>query len=658
MGAVAYLIFYAVFAFFFYTNYIDAIRKAFISLTPDAGDCSTVPIAISGSFLADSKGNWIGTSRFQYYLAPYNFVYSNMEAKTKQEYYNMMDTFDESLIQLGEKAKTQNLALNLVYWISYVKYYSMDYPLLTDFQDVGSGKLQYLELAGNPSVVFNTPLFGVVISGYQGNCDANMESSYDQANSKMSMRLNATSLKNIANCITAAGDAYTYDLLAGEEEVDFDLDVRTFSTALAVNMGIIDIGNLGLATSETFRITFKGILYELGQYFDIRYSEMAPIYCLRSISAVSTGVSVVKPLCFASQGSLLFLPVFNHIGESLRVPKYCECAEAGHLDICNDFLLATTLLYFPVVGNLGITASISQQLQNLFNLYSKFPVYEDFNRAAYNASITAILTHFGTGDETKLTSAAWLQDVYQFCKLANGKTCSMVNFFGINKRRKTVSDFQYQLVNGSCSDSITIPPDQWQLLRENPPVDLNQQYYECYQSTWNAFLNAVGIASGNSSIAMIFILLISLPFLYLGLACIRQIPPPEEYSERQRKLTLDAFSTLLLRIRDQNYTGVKKTGTLSSIVKELMIALKDAEGLSALSRDEITEEERSVKMLKRINSILSDHGDFQESMSGKQHAPSPQRGLGLSQVPMRRVADTNHIQKVKHNPQRRRSSTG
>lgn len=56
---------------------------------------------------------------------------------------------------MGQTAKTKNLGYNIMLWISFVEYYSVEYPTLTNFSSIGSGQLQYFELAGNPYQVFD-----------------------------------------------------------------------------------------------------------------------------------------------------------------------------------------------------------------------------------------------------------------------------------------------------------------------------------------------------------------------------------------------------------------------------------------------------------------------------------------------------------------------
>lgn len=51
-GTVAYAAAAALFIYYTVTSYNSTLNQAFISLTSDAGSCTTVPITTSSSFLA------------------------------------------------------------------------------------------------------------------------------------------------------------------------------------------------------------------------------------------------------------------------------------------------------------------------------------------------------------------------------------------------------------------------------------------------------------------------------------------------------------------------------------------------------------------------------------------------------------------------------
>lgn len=128
---------------------------------------------------------------------------------------------------------------------------------------------------------------------------------------------------------------------------------------------------------------------------------------------------------------------------------------------------------------------------------------------------------------------------------------------------------------------------------EEPPVQLTQNYFECYQSESDAFLNAVGIATGNTSLAVPTIVLVALPLIYLVLVFIHQVPPKEEYTKIEKWQAIEIFSLLLLRMRDGKTRGLKPRGVLMQLTKELIAAAKE-EGGYPDSDDEYDSDDEDV----------------------------------------------------------------
>jgi outer membrane biosynthesis protein TonB len=115
-------------------------------------------------------------------------------------------------------------------------------------------------------------------------------------------------------------------------------------------------------------------------------------------------------------------------------------------------------------------------------------------------------------------------------------------------------------------------------LAENTPTQLTQDYYECYPDQFSAFLNAIGIASGNTQLAVPLTVCFLLPLVYLVLVIMRQAPPKEEYTNREKQQALEILSILLLRLRDGKSRGVRKNGVLIQLTEELIKAAKEDSG--------------------------------------------------------------------------------
>jgi hypothetical protein len=115
-------------------------------------------------------------------------------------------------------------------------------------------------------------------------------------------------------------------------------------------------------------------------------------------------------------------------------------------------------------------------------------------------------------------------------------------------------------------------------LAVNTPTQLTQDYYECYPDQFSAFLNAIGIASGNTQLAVPLTVCFLLPLVYLVLVAMRQAPPKEEYTNREKQQALEILSILLLRLRDGKSRGIRKNGVLIQLTEELIRAAKEDSG--------------------------------------------------------------------------------
>lgn len=80
-------------------------------------------------------------------------------------------------------------------------------------------------------------------------------------------------------------------------------------------------------------------------------------------------------------------------------------------------------------------------------------------------------------------------------------------------------------------------------------------------------VSALGIASGNVQIFIPIFVFILLPFLYVSLVAIKQVPPKPEYTKEEKDQALEIFSMLLLRLRDGKTRGIKPRGVLVGLTK-------------------------------------------------------------------------------------------
>jgi hypothetical protein len=458
-GVVAYAVMITYFAYFTYSSYEAAINQQYISLTDSGGYCSTVSISVSGSYLGDSGGNWQGSPDFVYAFGKYELSLSNFEG-TELQYTTMMNFFNQVLVDLGNQGQNESLPFNLARWSSFIRYYAVQDPTLTNFSSIGYGQLQYIQLAGSPETIFNLEFQQIVFGSASGYCGVTGYTQFDFANARAYTGLNYTNFALSPTCLACGiPNSLGYSSVLDDSIFMVDMDVRSFMTAFSVNTGILNINSLYRTGSQIYNFEFDNVSYVAGQYYDIRYSAMKPVLCMYNITEAPP--NILSTVCFYLIGSTLAYPVFNHFGTDISNPIYCSCENgAGHTAACNAFNLMAGLIYYPVPLYLNdIEKTLVTQLTDLVKLYAKFPNYKALNYAAYNASWGAAAVAYGRKSATT-QSSSWIKGAFQFCNIKSA-TCGMATFHFTDQSSQLVSIYKYSLGQGSCSDSFTIPLAQW-----------------------------------------------------------------------------------------------------------------------------------------------------------------------------------------------------
>lgn len=471
-GSIAYMAAIASFVYFAYTNYNQAVSTAFISLDEGSGICNTVSIPITNTYLADSAGNWQGSPAFTYSRAMYSLTLNAFQVESTAQYVDMMETFQQSLQYIGQVMRGQDLALNMIYWIGYVKYYSVQYPTATNFSDIGYGNLQYLQLTGDALQIFDLSYLQARMASVSGTCHVASFTAYDRSDGLLMLHMNSTEFVHDDICMdTVLPQNIGYVAVLDDTNFNIPLEVRSFSIAVAVNVGIMDVSNLGAAGYSILPFEYQSVNYTFGQYFDIRYPTMKTVYCIVNQSAVPPPaedgtLQGIKQLCFYALGNTLGLPVINSFGNSSANPVRCDCTKpVGYSSYCNIVNLIPSLVFYKYDGtvqyDLTDIKKTMQQLGlfNLLKLYFNYPSYEDLNVAAYEATFAAVAEAYGKMDPLLKTSS-WLKNAYKFCSIGK-QTCSILAYNVYSPEEHSISTYKYQLLNGSCTDSITISNTDW-----------------------------------------------------------------------------------------------------------------------------------------------------------------------------------------------------
>lgn len=166
---------------------------------------------------------------------------------------------------------------------------------------------------------------------------------------------------------------------------------------------------------------------------------------------------------------------------------------------------------------------------------------------------------------------------------------------------KSVSPYHYQVPFPACTDSFDISENAWKILENNPPIELVEKYYSCSQKPVDAAFNAVGIATGNTSIMVPIACIICLPILYVYLLVFAGVPPSDDYTGAELGAAETALALIILRIRDGKYRGVKKDSVLMKLTKDLIVAAKTEGGYADSDDSDSDDEEKGAERAGRIS---------------------------------------------------------
>ncbi|RYH06601.1 hypothetical protein EON65_42675 [archaeon] len=481
-GAVAYVFAVALFLYFLITNYEGATNQAFISLETSSGSCNSVPIAVSGDYLADVNGNWEGQPGYAESQSVYSLTFSNFEINSDSQYQQMMSNFYTTLQDANELSANYNLGFNLILWTTYSQYYSVSEPNSVNFTQIGHGQLQVFELTGDSSVVFDLDHYRGSVGSTMGVCTVGGFTTYDQANGEISLTYgNASQFINNPTCFSALNPENAgYSPQYSSSIFQLTLDVRSLAVALGVNYNIVPLDSLQLVSRNLRGFSYNSTNFTMGIYYDPTYSLMGGVVCISQMLSPPSPLFPIQ-LCFYSLGSVLALPLLNHEGASQLFPEYCSCISTsadepppGTTAPCQLLNLLPGILYYNFDVNTtaiysflmdpGNPSSVvpNSLLQDLgvFDLLDLLSMYNNsytsFNEAAFNASFWVGKGDSGTGD----CDAECISTAFQFCQLGNS-SCSLLVYGAESVTSQGISVQKYQLTNGSCNPSLAITPQAW-----------------------------------------------------------------------------------------------------------------------------------------------------------------------------------------------------
>ena len=183
IGIFKRIFFCTIFIYFTVTVYENAtLKQQYISADINSGDCESSKKEYNGVFIADYRGNWIGSPEFINSLGAYTFYFRSLGLDF-HGYQALIGTVRDALQMIGERAKHSDLSTNLLMWSSW----KLSIPV-----DVGGfTTIQTLTLSGSPRYIFWNEYIQGTISNLKSDCNVNATSVYySRAEGALAMQFN------------------------------------------------------------------------------------------------------------------------------------------------------------------------------------------------------------------------------------------------------------------------------------------------------------------------------------------------------------------------------------------------------------------------------------------------------------------------------------
>ena len=255
------------------------------------------------------------------------------------------------------------------------------------------------------------------------------------------------------------------------------LDVQSFVIAMSVNLGYISLDSLEIAQNLDWQFTTPAAhddaaannmtsTYEANFYYDMRYPTMKLILCLRNTTAVSG--RMMTALCVLQLNEIILgLPIFNSNGmfsaeQGWFVPCNCSVIETDSSlrGYCDSFNFLSGYLFYNIYNPADSAHdNLGSQLFVFATVITKYPGYAEFNNAMQDAMQLMSILIAGAVDYSFIPQ--YLIEYFLWPCFVLDTGCSLVMFQSYDYINKQVSEYHYQLSNGSCSDSFSIPTDKW-----------------------------------------------------------------------------------------------------------------------------------------------------------------------------------------------------
>ena len=452
-GILKRVLFVAVFTYFFIDIFKSTTeRNQFIGSDMGSGVCEEVILTWNGDFLVDRNGIWKGSSGYKNNLGIYKFTFENI-GFSSDSYKSTMSSIGTSLQLLGNYAKTQDLAFNMLLWSSW--------KLIGEITEGGFTNTQTLTLTGSPQMIMWNRFIQGTIANVSSDC--RFESSYEyyaKSDANLVMGFNINSFNSDPTCNGVVDlKILGWDPLVNSNEFELQLDVTSLFTAVAASVYIN-----GPATYDTLEITrvvvadveFQGVTYSVFEMYDPLYPQMQPMYCL--------GPSKLYPInwsCLLRSGSVYGYPIFIHKGQNNTYPTRCNCSvPLESSSLCHGFDFFAGFAFYDMHSNY---TSVDKTLSEYPTTFQPFlpimellfvePVVsvESGNKRIFESAFAAL----NQGKSDSFTDSDWRVEQYEWCKTYSFGYCRLLLWRSSDDFTTIVTDNLYSIPAGMLPDTKT-----------------------------------------------------------------------------------------------------------------------------------------------------------------------------------------------------------
>lgn len=621
--AVAYALLYAiVLLYLIITLTIAGVNKEFLALhIPDVDQavCRVIPVPITNTYLADTNGTWSSQKDFKKDWPLYEIVFTG-SLVTPDQYTAAMRRIAAVLEAYGKGTSTWDHITSLIAWNLW---WATDTQTQISLRPSAQLSAAFLGMAGTS-----------VVSSAGGVCPSS-KAVYDST----SMTLSFLPPKAAT---TLCDGIYN--------KTDSEYDMRTVVVAYALNYGVIDLSYL-VPTNENSQVgDYRGSYY----VFD-NFPGMNPVFCIDEGANSSA--------CFyASETQHYFAyPILTTSTDMQSESRACQCPGDAFDAFCNIGQHLTLIMVSSSLSSRGdddgtgsnivspsATFALGLKLQRTAN-EGTGAVREQLALLGYN-SLHAASSKSKMAKNATTAMKDLGADLLTFSlNIASGNAINAqgvwIENFGtppmILDPESTTNDDRFQddragsmIPRSACTVTI-YRPAALSAMSLQAPVSVIQPYLACHATLRSAFINALGVASGSSSLlASVFLagaLYLLAQYINTGRRSQKILSPAKkralEKAALQQELVLDKVALVQL-------------GERAAYLEEVVGILLKKEGLPAdfpcrfepVDRGRPSEFQVNPMVSSRISLIFTNESNTEELSRSSRSSQQNQTSI-LNDIP-------------------------